>query len=53
MECVMGFFTHPYLIGLMIVLVILVYIIKGDVDFMKEPKKIWKLFRWLGCKEKE
>ena len=51
MEVIVSFLTDPYMVGLMIMLVILIYCIKGDIDFMEKPKQIWKLFHWLGCRE--
>jgi hypothetical protein len=35
----------------MFALLVILYFIRGG-ELMPAPEKIWKLFRWMGCKEK-
>ncbi len=42
---------YPVKIGMIFTLLVLLYFIK-DGELLPRPQKIWKLFRWLGCKEK-
>jgi hypothetical protein len=39
MEVMTAFITDPYSLGLLIVGVVLIYLLKGDVDFMPPPIK--------------
>jgi len=42
---------YPVKVGMIFALLVILYHIK-DGELVPAPTKIWKLFRWLGCKEK-